>query len=86
MDEVPWYENESIRELAQQLATVCIGNCNFWYITFIEKSSCSAGYSSGPGAMVSDDEDDVDDKIEVQEGESLEDIKAKLKPKKAAIC
>ena len=26
-----------------------------------------------------------DDKIEVQEGESLEDIKAKLKPKKAAI-
>ena len=44
-----------------------------------------AGYTSGPGAMVSDEEDDVDDKIEVQEGESLEDIKAKLKPKKAAI-
>ena len=35
--------------------------------------------------MSSDEEDDVDDKIEVQEGESLEDIKAKLKPKKAAI-
>ena len=35
--------------------------------------------------LVSDEEDDVDDKIEVQEGESLEDIKAKLKPKKAAI-
>ena len=34
---------------------------------------------------IEDDEDDVDDKIEVQEGESLEDIKAKLKPKKAAI-
>ena len=32
------------------------------------------------------DEIDVDDeKIEVQEGESLEDIKAKLKPKKSAI-
>ena len=29
--------------------------------------------------------DDENDKIEVQEGESLEDIKAKLKPKKAAI-
>ena len=29
--------------------------------------------------MVSDEEDDIDDKIEVQEGESLEDIKAKLK-------
>jgi flagellar M-ring protein FliF len=32
------------------------------------------------------DEIDIDDeKIEVQEGESLEDIKAKLKPKKSAI-
>ena len=31
-------------------------------------------------------EDDVDvDTVEVQEGESLEDIKAKLKPKKQAI-
>ena len=44
-----------------------------------------AGYTSGAAAMTSDDEDDLDDKIEVQEGESLEDIKAKLKPKKAAI-
>ena len=35
--------------------------------------------------MSADEEDDIDDKIEVQEGESLEDIKAKLKPKKAAI-
>ena len=31
-------------------------------------------------------DDDVDlDTVEIQEGESLEDIKAKLKPKKAAI-
>ena len=44
-----------------------------------------AGYTSGPGVMASDEDVDVDDKIEVQEGESLEDIKAKLKPKKAAI-
>ena len=35
--------------------------------------------------MSSDADDEEDDKIEVQEGESLEDIKAKLKPKKAAI-
>ena len=35
--------------------------------------------------MASDDIDDADEKIEVQEGESLEDIKAKLKPKKSAI-
>ena len=31
-------------------------------------------------------EDDIElDSIEIQEGESLEDIKAKLKPKKASI-
>ncbi len=36
------------------------------------------------GAAVSEDEIDID-QIEVGEGESLEDIKAKLKPKKAAI-
>ena len=34
--------------------------------------------------MVSDDEVDLD-AVEVTEGESLEDIKAKLKPKKQAI-
>jgi flagellar M-ring protein FliF len=32
-----------------------------------------------------DDADEDSDKIEVSEGESLEDIKAKLKPKKSAI-
>jgi len=36
------------------------------------------------GAPVSEDEIDID-QIEVGEGESLEDIKAKLKPKKASI-
>jgi flagellar M-ring protein FliF len=36
------------------------------------------------GAPASEDEIDID-QIEVGEGESLEDIKAKLKPKKAAI-
>ncbi len=40
-----------------------------------------AGYTSGVGSVALDEEDDVDEKIEVQEGESLEDIKAKLKPK-----
>jgi flagellar M-ring protein FliF len=35
--------------------------------------------------MAGDDDDDAEEKIEVQEGESLEDIKAKLKPKKSAI-
>ena len=39
-----------------------------------------------PGEVVSGMDDDIDlDTIEVKEGESLEDIKAKLKPKKQAI-
>ena len=36
-------------------------------------------------AVADDDEEEEQDKIEVAEGESLEDIKAKLKPKKSAI-
>ncbi len=85
--EVPWYENESVKELAKQLATVLI----FAIVIFgalhplLKRVLVPAGYTSGAAVMTSDDEDDVDDKIEVQEGESLEDIKAKLKPKKAAI-
>ena len=35
--------------------------------------------------MALDEEGDADEKIEVQEGESREDIKAKLKPKKSSI-
>lgn len=40
---------------------------------------------SGIGTAALDDDEEEEDKIEVQEGESLEDIKAKLKPKKSAI-
>ena len=39
----------------------------------------------GARAGLEEEEDEEEDKIEVQEGESLEDIKAKLKPKKSAI-
>ena len=55
------------------------------FLPLLKRVLVPAGYSSGPGAMASDVDDGEDDKIEVQEGESLEDIKAKLKPKKAAI-
>ena len=41
---------------------------------------------AGPGIAIADEEEEEEqDKIEVAEGESLEDIKAKLKPKKSAI-
>ena len=40
----------------------------------------------GPSALTDQDlEDEQEEEVEVQEGESLEDIKAKLKPKKSAI-
>ena len=86
-DVVPWYENESIKELAQQLATVLILAIVIFGALhpLLKRVLVPAGYTSGPGAMVGDDIEDDDEKIEVQEGESLEDIKAKLKPKKSAI-
>jgi len=83
----PWYENASVKELAQQLATVLILAIVIFgaFLPLLKRVLVPAGYSSSPGVLASDAEDDEDDKIEVQEGESLEDIKAKLKPKKAAI-
>ena len=46
----------------------------------------AVGAGVGGSAMAEDDdEEEQEDKIEVQEGESLEEIKAKLKPKKSAI-
>ena len=43
--------------------------------------------SASESAVTDNDleESDAEDEVEVQEGESLEDIKAKLKPKKSAI-
>ncbi len=83
----PWYENESVKELAQQFATVLILAIVIFGALhpLLKRVLVPAGFTSGPGAMASDEIEEVDDKIEVQEGESLEDIKAKLKPKKAAI-
>ena len=83
----PWYENESIKELAQQLATVLILAIVIFGALhpLLKRVLVPAGYSAGVGSMALDEQDDVDEKIEVQEGESLEDIKAKLKPKKSSI-
>ena len=87
LEVAPWYENESIKELAQQLATVLI----LAIVVFgalhplLKRVLVPAGSTAGVGSMALDEEDDADEKIEVQEGESLEDIKAKLKPKKSSI-
>ena len=46
----------------------------------------TAAVAGEPGvAMAEDEDEEAEEKIEVAEGESLEDIKAKLKPKKAIL-
>ena len=85
--EVPWYENSAIRELLGKLFTILI----LAIVTFGALRPLlsrilvpTAAVAGGPGVtMAQDDEDEEEeDKIEVAEGESLEDIKAKLKPEK----
>ncbi len=84
---IPWYESSTMKELSKQLGMILI----FAIVTFgallplLRRVIVPASFSSG-SQMVSDAEFDEDlDKVEVQEGDTLEDIKAKLKPKKQAI-
>ena len=87
--EVPWYENSAIRELLGKLFTILV----LAIVTFGALRPLlsrilvpTAAVGTGPGmAIAEDEEEEEEDKIEVAEGESLEDIKAKLKPKKSAI-
>ena len=83
---VPWYENESIKELAQQLATVLILAIVIFGALhpLLKRVLVPAGYTSGVGSVALDEDDDVDKKIEVQEGESLEDINCLLYTSDAA--
>ena len=64
-------------------------NCNFWCIeaTVLNRILVpSAGAAGTGGATESDLEaEEAEEEVQVQEGESLEDIKAKLKPKKSTI-
>ncbi len=88
--EVPWYENSAIRELLGKLFTILV----LAIVTFgalrpllsrILVPAGSGAMVGGPGIAAEEEEEEEEDKIEVAEGESLEDIKAKLKPKKSAI-
>ena len=87
---VPWYENSAIRELLGKLFTILI----LAIVTFgalrplLNRILVPVGGTASDGAIGAaaiDEDEEEEDKIEVQEGESLEDIKAKLKPKKSAI-
>ena len=83
----PWYENNSVKEILQQFATILILAIVIFGALhpLLKRVLVPVSFSSGTGVMAGDEIDIDDEKIEVQEGESLEDIKAKLKPKKSAI-
>ena len=83
---IPWYESGTIKELAKQLGVILI----FAIVTFgallpLLRRVIVPTSIGQAGPMISDEEEEDLDKVEVQEGDTLEDIKAKLKPKKAAI-
>jgi len=82
----PWYESSAVKDLAQQLATVLILAIVIFGALhpLLKRVLVPSGFAPGAGSIADIDEDD-NDKVEVSEGETLEDIKAKLKPKKTAI-
>ncbi len=84
---IPWYESSTIKELSKQLGMILI----FAIITFgallplLRRVIIPTSLTGGTTAPGEGEFDDDVDKVEVQEGDTLEDIKAKLKPKKQAI-
>lgn len=81
----PWYEAEWVKTAVNQLAIVLILAIVILGIIRPLLNRILVPATSSSTMMVSGDEEVDLDQIEVGEGESLEDIKAKLKPKKQAI-
>ncbi len=83
----PWYEIDFFTNLIQQAMTFLImGVIVLGVIRPLINRIMIPTASGRPGEAMVGLEDDVDlETVEIEEGESLEDIKAKLKPKKAAI-
>ena len=82
-----WHEIPLIKNLLKQLVTILILSIVALGVIrpLLNRIMIPIG-SGAPGEVLVGMEDEVDvDTVEVQEGESLEDIKAKLKPKKQAI-
>ena len=83
--EAAWYDSSWFRSALNQFAIILILAIVILGIIRPLLSRILVPAAT-PGSAASVSEDDVDlDQIEVGEGESLEDIKAKLKPKKQAI-
>ena len=85
---VPWYELDWIQKgLTQAVMVTLLGIVTFGVLRPLVNRIIVPIDAGRPGEPISGtDDDEVDlDKVTVQEGESLEDIKAKLKPKKQTI-
>jgi flagellar M-ring protein FliF len=81
-----WHEIPLIKDLAKQVITILIlGIIALGVIKpLLSRVLVPIGVGA-PGEVITDMAEEIDiDEVEVQEGESLEDIKAKLKPKKAS--
>ncbi len=83
---IPWYESGTVKELAKQLGVVLI----FAIVTFgallpLLRRVIIPTSMSAATAVTEESFDEDQEKVEVEEGDTLEDIKAKLKPKKSAI-
>ena len=83
----PWYDMDwAVLIMRQGLTIVIMAVVVLGVIRPLINRIMVPAAQGGPGEAVISLDDDVDlDTVEIQEGESLEDIKAKLKPKKASI-
>ena len=84
----PWYEMEWVQKgLTQAIMVILLAIVTFGVLRPLVNRIIVPIDAGRPGEPLSGtDDDEVDlDKVTVQEGETLEDIKAKLKPKKQTI-
>ena len=83
----PWYDMDwAVTIMRQGLTILIMAVVVLGVIRPLINRIMVPAATGGPGEAVVSLDEDVDlDTVEIQEGESLEDIKAKLKPKKAAI-
>ena len=83
----PWYDMDwAVTIMRQGLTILIMAVVVLGVIRPLINRIMVPAATGGPGEAVVSMDEDVDlDTVEIQEGESLEDIKAKLKPKKAAI-
>ena len=85
--EKPWWEIEFFDTLIKQLITLLVMGVVVLGVVRPLIGRIMVPVATGkPGEAMVNLEEDMDlDQVEINEGESLEEIKAKLKPKKAAI-